>query len=39
MDRIDRENESMRTWEENLVRRSKYTVDGKNIHRDAVVDL
>ncbi len=38
MERIDSENENMRTWEENMVRRSGYTVDGKNIHRDAVVD-
>ena len=38
MERIDSENENMRTWEENMVRRSGYHVDGKNIHRDAVVD-
>ena len=38
MERIKNENESMRTWEENMVRRSGYHVDGKNIHRDAVVD-
>ena len=38
MERIDSENENMRTWEENMVRRSGYTVDGKSIHRDAVVD-
>ena len=28
----------MRNWEENMVRRSGYHVDGKNIYRDAVVD-
>ena len=38
MERIDSENENMRTWEENMVRRSGYHVDGKNIYRDAVVD-
>ena len=38
MERIDSENENMRTWEENMVRRSGYHVDGKSIHRDAVVD-
>ena len=38
MERIKNENESMRTWEENMVRRSGYHVDGKSIHRDAVVD-
>ena len=38
MERIKNENENMRTWEENMVRRSGYHVDGKNIHRDAVVD-
>ncbi|MBQ1710272.1 MAG: hypothetical protein II032_04075, partial [Treponema sp.] len=38
MEHIDSENENMRTWEENMVRRSGYHVDGKNIYRDAVVD-
>ena len=38
MERIDNENENMRIWEENMVRRSGYHVDGKNIYRDAVVD-
>ena len=38
MERIDSENENMRTWEENMVRRSGYHVDGKSIHREAVVD-
>ena len=38
MERIKNENENMRTWEENMVRRSGYHVDGKNIYRDAVVD-
>ena len=38
MERIKNENENMRTWEENMVRRSGYHVDGKSIHRDAVVD-
>ena len=38
MERIKNENENMRNWEENMVRRSGYHVDGKSIHRDAVVD-
>ena len=38
IERIDNENENMRIWEENMVRRSGYTVEGKNIHREAVVD-
>ena len=38
MERIKNENENMRTWEENMVRRSGYHVDGKSIHREAVVD-
>ena len=38
MERIEKENEGMRDWEESLVRNNGYTVDGKNIKREAPID-
>ena len=36
MERIEKENEGMRDWEESLVRNNGYTVEGKNIKREAL---
>ena len=38
MERIEAENEGMREWEETLVRNNGYTVEGKNITRETIVD-
>lgn len=38
MERIEKENEGMRDWEESLVRNNGYTVEGKNIKREAPID-
>ena len=38
MERIEKENEGMRDWEESLVRNNGYTVEGKTIKREAPID-
>jgi hypothetical protein len=38
MERIEKENEGMRDWEESLVRNNGYTVDGKKIQRESPID-